>query len=904
MKLNNTSHEENTEQNWNMTPKDNFGGETPKSINSEETTPSKKTSRWDQTPVELNDSNTGRFGATPTLDQIQKGNMTPKQYKEAKFMAQIEERNKELSDEDLDNILPQKGYIILEVPKNYKPIREKARKYNSTPTPLSVEPYYKIPNESTGSMESEIMSTDLPNIKVEDMKHFGKLLEEVDENELTKEELREREIMKLILQIKNGEPKQRKKGLRNLTAKARIYGAGPLFNIILPLLMSPTLDDQERHLLVKVIDRILFKLQELVRPYVHNILVVIEPLLIDEDYYAKIEGREIISNLSKAAGLQTMIATLRPDLDNSDEYVRNATARAFSVVASSLGINSLLPFLKAVCLSKKSWTARHTGIKIVQQIAILMGCGVLPHLKQMVEIIKNGFIDTEPKIQIITALAISSLAEASHPYGIESFDIVLQPLWEGIQKFKGKILASYLKAIGCLIPLMSPEDASIYTKHIINIVIREFENPQTEMQKIILKVVKQLVSTNGIESKFIKQKIIEPYFKNFFTYKLSMDKRSYKQIIETTVEVGNKVGSYDILVKIIDELKSEKEQFRKMTLEIVQKIIELLGVDDINEKLEIQLFDGLLHCFSIQFNEEKLDEEYSRIMLNCFGTVINSLKNRMKPYLPKIAGLIKLNLNNKFPKLRQNSADLLSKISETIYNFGDGEVILLYLSQILYEYLSEEYPDVLSSIINALKSIINVVGLEKMTPPIKDLLPRLTPILKNRNDKVQDACIQIVGKIAQRGPEYVHPKEWMRICFELLELLKSHKKSVRRAAILTFGYISKSIGPFDVLTTLLNNLRVQERQNRVCTTIAIAIVAENCFPFTVLPALLNEYKVPEMNVQNGVLKSLAFLFEYIGDMSRDYINSCVTILEDALMDRDQVIILFKTRYTDKSQWPQ
>jgi hypothetical protein len=35
---------------------------------------------------------------------------------------------------------------------------------------------------------------------------------------------------------------------------------------------------------------------------VHKILVVIEPLLIDEDYYARVEGREIIANLSKAAG--------------------------------------------------------------------------------------------------------------------------------------------------------------------------------------------------------------------------------------------------------------------------------------------------------------------------------------------------------------------------------------------------------------------------------------------------------------------------------------------------------------------------------------------------------------------------------------------------------------------------
>ena len=181
-----------------------------------------------------------------------------------------------------------------------------------------------------------------------------------------------------------GTPPQRKTALRQIADKAREFGAECLFNQILPLLMSPTLEDQERHLLVKVIDRILYKLGttpecpfyctlpfcrtfgsldsffpilfyslyfsstllslipfpifkgDLVRPYVHKVLSVIEPLLIDEDYYARVEGREIISNLSKAAGVATMIATMRPDIDNPDEYVRNTTARAFAVVASAL----------------------------------------------------------------------------------------------------------------------------------------------------------------------------------------------------------------------------------------------------------------------------------------------------------------------------------------------------------------------------------------------------------------------------------------------------------------------------------------------------------------------------------------------------------------------------------------
>ena len=60
-----------------------------------------------------------------------------------------------------------------------------------------------------------------------------------------------------------------------------------------------------------------------------------------------------------------------------------------------------------------------------------------------------------------------------------------------------------------------------------------------------------------------------------------------------------------------------------------------------------------------------------------------------------------------------------------------------HLGVVLYEYLGEEYPEVLGSILGALKAIVNVIGMTKMTPPIKDLLPRLTPILKNRLCHVQ-----------------------------------------------------------------------------------------------------------------------------------------------------------------------
>lgn len=61
-----------------------------------------------------------------------------------------------------------------------------------------------------------------------------------------------------------------------------------------------------------------------------------------------------------------------------------------------------------------------------------MGCAILPHLKGLVEIIEHGLEDEQPKVKTITALALAALAEAATPYGIEAFDTVLYPLWNGI----------------------------------------------------------------------------------------------------------------------------------------------------------------------------------------------------------------------------------------------------------------------------------------------------------------------------------------------------------------------------------------------------------------------------------------------------------------------------------------
>ncbi|KAI0456564.1 armadillo-type protein [Xylaria acuta] len=839
----------------------------------------RKRSRWDQAPSATPIGGSGLVTPMHT-SQISAGAVPS-------FGTDISGPSGVLSDEDLDMLLPgeAQGFTIAQPPPNYPTGHAPLHRVSATPLPANYGGFMMQDPESNRLSGSQ-MPKEIPGVgelqffKQEDMAYFGKLADGSDENSLSVDELKERKIMRLLLKIKNGTPPMRKTALRQLTDNARQFGAGPLFNQILPLLMEKTLEDQERHLLVKVIDRILWKLDDLVRPYVHKILVVIEPLLIDQDYYARVEGREIISNLSKAAGLATMISVMRPDIDHVDEYVRNTTARAFAVVASALGIPALLPFLRAVCRSKKSWQARHTGVKIVQQIPILMGCAVLPHLKGLVDCIGPNLNDEQTKVRTVTSLAIAALAEASNPYGIESFDDILNPLWTGARKQRGKGLAGFLKAVGYIIPLMDEEYANYYTSQVMDILLREFSSPDEEMKKVVLKVVSQCAGTEGVTAGYLKEHVLDEFFKSFWVRRMALDKRNYRQVVETTVDIGQKVGVSEILERIVGNLKDESEAYRKMTVETVEKVVASLGAADIGERLEERLIDGILHSFQEQSVEDV-------IMLNGFGTVVNALGTRCKPYIPQIVSTILWRLNNKSATIRQQAADLISRIAMVMKQCGE-DALMGKLGVVLYEYLGEEYPEVLGSILSALRAIVTVVGISQMQPPIKDLLPRLTPILRNRHEKVQENTIDLVGRIADRGPESVNAREWMRICFELLDMLKAHKKGIRRAANNTFGFIAKAIGPQDVLATLLNNLRVQERQSRVCTAVAIGIVAETCAPFTVLPALMNEYRVPELNVQNGVLKSLSFLFEYIGEMAKDYVYAVTPLLEDALIDRDQV----------------
>ena len=98
----------------------------------------------------------------------------------------------------------------------------------------------------------------------------------------------------------------------------------------------------------------------------------------------------------------------------------------------------------------------------------------------------------------------------------------------------------------------------------------------------------------------MRDEIMPEFFKHFWVRRMALDRRNYKQLVETTVGLASKVGARDILTRLAPDLKDESEPYRKMVMESIDQIVAQLGAADIDGALEEQLVDGILYAFQEQ----------------------------------------------------------------------------------------------------------------------------------------------------------------------------------------------------------------------------------------------------------------------------------------------------------------
>lgn len=787
--------------------------------------------------------------------------------------AEAERSGGALTDAVLDAIIPP-GYIKATPPEGYG----------------DAVAVYEMPKEVAVAAET-LPEYDGIAMTKEDVKHFAILVTggEPSGEPSGAERMRWR-AAELVLRAKNGAPPARRKAMRALRAQARALGPAHVLPVVLPLMLEPMLADGDRHLLGKVLARTIPQWDDAVRPYTHQIVTAVGPQLIDPDMTLRLEARDAVAALARAAGLAAVVAALRPDLDHADEYVRNITARVFAVVAVTLGLAKVVPFVRAVVRLKKSWHARHTGIRIVHHLCVLLGGGngapVLPHLAPLVEVLRPALGDELVQVRTATAATMAQLAESVRPYGVAAFEPVLPEVWAALKHHRGRALAAFLRCMGAVVPLMAhdrayAEHASYYTRELVRVVAREFGSADDEMRRAVLRVVQALPLSRVVLPQYRAQ-LVAPFFRHMCTRRAALELPQMARLVaDTAVHLARALDAPAVVEQMVPLARDANDNLRRMAADALGKILARESMVELDPRLDAGLLDAVLHAFQEQ-------QQPHPVFLGAVAAAGRALGPRLTPHVPELVSTVLYRMKHSDPEVRQQAADLAAAVA-LLLPYDTVRKLILFL----YELLGEVYPEVLGSIVGALHGCMAALDRGALValdnPLLAALLPTLTPILKNRHEKVQEECIRVVGLIARTHADSINAKEWMRVCFDLLDMLKALRRRIRVAANATFGHIAATIGPQDVLAMLLNNLRVQERQLRVCTGVAIAIVADTCAPFTVLPALMNEYRVPDKNVQNAVLKALSFMFEYLdGATLRLYVYAVTPLLQDALTDRDQV----------------
>ncbi len=200
---------------WDETPAEPDSAIAPITYDTDAPKPATKRSRWDQAPTSE--------GVTVTSDKLQ-ASSSENGVPSASHVA-VDPRNRYMTDEELDNILPSDGYAIVEPPPDYAPVRTPAQKLVSAPITENGGFMMQEEGASRAILEEMIpdLPTDIPGVgqlaffKTEDQTFFKKILTQEDEGTLSAEEQKERKIMRLLLKIKNGTPATRKTALRQIS---------------------------------------------------------------------------------------------------------------------------------------------------------------------------------------------------------------------------------------------------------------------------------------------------------------------------------------------------------------------------------------------------------------------------------------------------------------------------------------------------------------------------------------------------------------------------------------------------------------------------------------------------------------------------------------------------------------
>lgn len=799
-------------------------------------------------------------------------------------------KNKRLTEEALDALLPAAEYFeVIPPPPDYNPpLPEEPNFYEAAIQAMTAAgdvmggggaaggpQTFEIP-ESLGVGMPEMTPADAP-VFVELLQYAGR-----EEQNIPAEALLSYLLMKNLFKLKNGDNSQRRAGTRFLLSKSHVFGAKLIFSRIFVVWSANVLDVRQKHNFIEFCKALISHLGVGVRKSCVEVVHMMEPLLTAQEAVIREDGKQALILLTRVAGFQTVWNTIQADFSHEDYSIRRHTAKVVAIITVAVGLEEPLEEIKKLSYDI-STLARQTTARAMGEICALLGHAVLGGLSEMVSVL-DRLIRDDKRVARDAAASIAMIAEACAPYGKDELSAVVNVVFEECQRGIGSTATPFLRAFGALLPFMAAEEVRRCTTILLPILVNQFNSPEDEYKRTMLTVVQKCMAAQGVTTAMIRETLLEPFFEGFWkAQRLVADKKNAAALLDTTVVMAEKIGATDMLLRLSKEMTSDSDVMQRLVLNAVTRIVKAQGMEEVSAALVSFLMEKLI--FVVQQDEVGVNKN----AVDALCAVCNALGARLKPHLKDVFGVVHRRRESREPAVRAQAAEFTGRVARAVMK-AEGAVFLQEIGSSLFNRMEDSEGVVLSANLRATRIILDVLGCEKYRPSVRELLKKLTFVIKNSFSSVQQNAVALIEDIATNYDSEVDAIHLHQLATRgLFELLDADRRETRRVVARTFAAIASKISPFTIILELVDNFRQDKRKIRICTAVALGAIAKVCGPFTVLPYVLNEYQISEgeqvaVIVQHATLKAIRYIFEFIGAAGEDYVLCCVPLLQRALTE--------------------
>jgi splicing factor 3B subunit 1 len=689
---------------------------------------------------------------------------------------------------------------------------------------------YRKYNLEIGQEEilESLAHTDLPEIKSEERDFFSPIFRGENEAEAM--------AYRGLLLVKNGDSKMRRHGKRMLV---RNKSVDDVLEKLVLLCMSLDLEVAEKTRMVELMKEIL----EANRGHLGYRRELMFVLASYADSYPLRKTSLECFGLFFDSRVEPLVEVFEEDISSPEIHIREAVSKVFGAYAVHHGFEGAKALLEALSASTR-YETRNTCIRTVISICTFLGKSVLQALDSVLELLSGLLLDMDRLIRVDSCNALSVVFNLIKPYRSTRTSSVFFLLRKQALSAHGTEFDAILRSMSFL--CIENKDFAEITYRLLKTV---GARSSTE-----IKVFERICGSIDPEE-------ARGYFKGLLPIAFSQNPEASRPfIVSLCVHMCRHSDISQIILRHYGD-----PRLVNVISEIFSKARDL-DLDDVDAAA---YYDSLLAAL----------RSGNEVTLRLLEPLVN--KKFLRPNF--VQTLVQEGMKwfrNPDPTVRTRGLAVVKELSM----FMDRKDVV-YCGCILFENLSEPDKHVLSFVLRALCSLYN----SHRFKGAGEIVPGILPVLKAGDARTSEAAVALLRSVCANASGECHgisSREWLRIAYELVDVLASWSESTRAGTVETLGLISRFVGPQEILNILMDNLQSGDRHQRTGSALGVSIVAEYNGIFSVLPTLLTDYAIPDTNMKYGILKSVLCIYQRVGDKGRDYVHAIIPLIEDALTDDD------------------